>query len=100
MTALVQPQISLDQACLRDLRTTNSHDDKDRIKNANGGLLRDSYAWILDNEQYKQWHDDENNRLLWIKGDPGKGKTMLLCGIIEELARSIGDTANISFFFC
>lgn len=25
---------------------------------------------------------------------------MLLCGIIEELTRSLGDTANISFFFC
>jgi hypothetical protein len=25
---------------------------------------------------------------------------MLLCGIIEELTRSVGDTANISFFFC
>ena len=100
MTALVQPQVSLDQACLRDLRTTNPHDDKDRIKNTNGGLLRDSYSWILDNEQYKRWHDDGSSRLLWIRGDPGKGKTMLLCGIIEELARSIGDTANISFFFC
>lgn len=25
---------------------------------------------------------------------------MLLCGIIDELARLFGDTANISFFFC
>jgi hypothetical protein len=25
---------------------------------------------------------------------------MLLCGIIEELTQSIGNTANISFFFC
>ncbi|KAJ5751295.1 hypothetical protein N7533_008323 [Penicillium manginii] len=33
-------------------------------------------------------------------GDPGKGKTMLLCGIIDELTQSIGVNANISFFFC
>jgi hypothetical protein len=25
---------------------------------------------------------------------------MLLCGIIDELTRLFGDTANISFFFC
>jgi hypothetical protein len=33
---------------------------------------------------------------LWIKGDPGKGKTMLLCGIINELAK----TNLLSYFFC
>ncbi|KAJ6016516.1 hypothetical protein N7540_011107 [Penicillium herquei] len=93
-------ETSLDQACLRDLRTTDPHHDKDRIQNTNGGLLRDSYYWILDNEEFQQWQDNQNNGLLWIRGDPGKGKTMLLCGIIEELTRSFGDTANISFFFC
>lgn len=90
----------MNQACLRDLRTTSPHDDKDRIERTNGGLLIDSYRWILDNEQFKQWQDSQSSRLLWIKGDPGKGKTMLLCGIINELTRSIGDNANISFFFC
>jgi hypothetical protein len=95
-----QSETSLNQECLRALRTTNARDDKDRIKNTSGGLLKDSYSWILDNEEFKQWQDNQSSRLLWIKGDPGKGKTMLLCGIIEELIRSIGDTANISFFFC
>jgi hypothetical protein len=66
----------------------------------NGGLFKDSYCWILDNEEYRHWQNDQSSRLLWIKGDPGKGKTMLLCGVIEELTRSIGVTANISFFFC
>jgi hypothetical protein len=82
------------------LRTTNPGDDKERIKTTNGGLLKESYYWILDNEQFKQWQENQTNRLLWIRGDPGKGKTMLLCGIIEELTQSIGHTANISFFFC
>ncbi|KAK0720779.1 NACHT domain-containing protein [Lasiosphaeris hirsuta] len=30
------------------------------------------------------------------KGDPGKGRTMLLCGIVDELSKSI----PLSFFFC
>ena len=43
--------------------------------------------------------------MLWIKGDPGKGKTMLLCGIIDELSPSTrledkGATTLLSFFFC
>ncbi|CAG7996257.1 unnamed protein product [Penicillium salamii] len=97
---LLQSETSLNQACLRDLRTTNPHHDKDRIQNTNGGLLKDSYCWILDNKEFQQWQDHASNSLLWIRGDPGKGKTMLLCGIIDELTRLFGDTANISFFFC
>jgi hypothetical protein len=38
--------------------------------------------------------------LLWIKGDPGKGKTMLLCGIIDELIDSVPDATAVAFFFC
>ncbi|CAG8325355.1 unnamed protein product [Penicillium salamii] len=96
----VQLETSLNQACLRDLRTTNPHHNKDRIQNTNGGLLKDSYCWILDNEEFQQWQNNQSNCLLWIRGDPGKGKTMLLCGIIDELTQLFGDTANISFFFC
>ncbi|KAJ6017869.1 hypothetical protein N7451_001248 [Penicillium sp. IBT 35674x] len=98
-TQIVQSE-TLNQACLRDLRTTNPEDDKDRIQSTNGGLLKDSYIWILENEEFNEWRNNQSRRLLWIKGDPGKGKTMLLCGIIEELTRSFGDTTNISFFFC
>ncbi|KAK4176017.1 NACHT domain-containing protein [Triangularia setosa] len=43
-------------------------------------------------------HGDDQ-RLLWIKGNPGKGKTMLLCGIIDELEVST-PTSLLSFFFC
>ncbi|CAG8069772.1 unnamed protein product [Penicillium salamii] len=96
----LQSETSLNRACLRDLRTTDPHHDKDRIQNTNGGLLKDSYCWILDNKEFQQWQDNASNSLLWIRGDPGKGKTMLLCGIIDELTRLFGDTANISFFFC
>ncbi|KAJ6144961.1 hypothetical protein N7470_008856 [Penicillium chermesinum] len=91
---------TLNQECLRDLRATNPVDDKERIENTKGGLFKDSYRWILDNKEFKQWQDSEKNRLLWIRGDPGKGKTMLLCGVIEELTRLYGDNASISFFFC
>ena len=95
---------SLDQVCLRDLRTTNPSHDKDRIQNTNGGLLKDSYCWILEHKEFKAWQKPEGSRLLWVRGDPGKGKTMLLCGIIDEL-KQIQSTESfadktIAFFFC
>jgi hypothetical protein len=43
--------------------------------------------------------------VLWIKGDPGKGKTMLLCGIIDDMSaltrlEDKSATTLLSFFFC
>jgi hypothetical protein len=89
-----------DRQCLKDLQTTDPRNDKVRIEDKKGGLLEDSYRWILENADFQQWHDDQQSRLLWIKGDPGKGKTMLLCGIINELKSSIVKTDFVSFFFC
>ncbi|KAL2192736.1 NACHT domain-containing protein [Corynascus similis CBS 632.67] len=84
---------------LKDLRTTDPRHDKTRIEQTKGGLLVDSYRWILDNNDFQRWRDDGQSRLLWIKGDPGKGKTMLLCGILNEL-QSASDSNLLSFFFC
>ncbi|KAK4247709.1 hypothetical protein C7999DRAFT_31902 [Corynascus novoguineensis] len=84
---------------LRDLCTTDSRHDKARIEQTKGGLLADSYCWILDNADFRRWRNDVQSRLLWITGDPGKGKTMPLYGIINEL-NSVSDSSLLSFFFC
>jgi hypothetical protein len=91
---------STDNKCLADLRLTNPCDDKKRIEETKGGLLKDSYRWVLDNPDFRKWHDDPQDRLLWVKADPGKGKTMLLCGIIDELQDSMGAASLLSYFFC
>ncbi|KAK6447814.1 hypothetical protein FP744_10004064 [Trichoderma asperellum] len=91
-----------DQQCMKDLRLTDPSADKKRIEQTKGGLLRESYRWILDNPDYQRWRYSEESHLLWIKGDPGKGKTMLLCGIIDELdQQSIrSGTVHTIYFFC
>ncbi|KAH6885000.1 NACHT domain-containing protein [Thelonectria olida] len=92
-----------DEQCLKDLRGTDPHgtdprDDKTRIQDSKGGLLRGSYHWILDHPDFQLIRDDPQSRLLWIKGDPGKGKTMLLCGIIDELEKE--PNSRLCYFFC
>ncbi|KAM0265152.1 hypothetical protein ACHAQJ_000305 [Trichoderma viride] len=86
------------EACLNALFITNPEDDKKRIEDTKGGLLLDAYIWILKNDAFTQWHDDPATRLLWVRGDPGKGKTMLLCGIINELKAD--SSRNIYYFLC
>jgi hypothetical protein len=84
--------------CLKHLFLTDPRADKKRIQDTKGGLLKDSYRWILRNDDFRRWRDDPRSRLLWIKGDPGKGKTMLLCGIIDELEKE--SPYRLSYFFC
>jgi hypothetical protein len=96
----LQEEIDKLNKCVQDLRLTDPRDDKKRIEETKGSLLEDSYHWILENSDFQQWDDDQQSPLLWIKGDPGKGKTMLLCGIINELKKSITETNLLSYFFC
>ncbi|TVY40826.1 Vegetative incompatibility protein [Lachnellula occidentalis] len=94
---------SEDDRCLADLRETDPTVDKERIEQTKGGLLKDSYRWILENDDFRQWHNNPESQLLWIKGDPGKGKTMLICGIIDELESTTVDDkhkSHLAYFFC
>lgn len=86
------------------LCAVDSRHEKERIEDIKGPLIRDSYFWVLENSAFRQWRSGNMGRLLWVTGDPGKGKTMLLCGIINELSQSNpkqGSTDTImSFFLC
>jgi hypothetical protein len=100
--------------CLRDLRVTNPREDRERIEGDKDRLLQDCYAWILDDASFQRWRTQDASRLLWIRGDPGKGKTMMTMGVIDELSQprpshetileapvlSDNSTPLVSFFFC
>jgi hypothetical protein len=99
----LREEISKHDRCLSNLYSTDPRLDKKRIEEAKGGLLADAYRWVLDSSDFRQWYDQSESRLLWIKGDPGKGKTMLLCGLIKELEQAIvaeGHCRNLAYFFC
>ena len=90
--------------CLLELRSTDPRHDKARLEETKGGLL-ELYRWVFDEPAFKRWRAEDASRLLWIKGDPGKGKTMLICGIIDELrpaTKLVEPSAStlLSFFYC
>ncbi|KAJ5377104.1 hypothetical protein N7509_013990 [Penicillium cosmopolitanum] len=84
---------------------TDPRDTKLTIRQTRGAALKESYVWILRHPQFQCWRDSNDSQVLWIKGNPGKGKTMLLCGIIDELypTSKLADPQAktlLSFFFC
>ncbi|PHH55605.1 Vegetative incompatibility protein HET-E-1 [Ceratocystis fimbriata CBS 114723] len=87
-----------DKQCLSDLYVADPCTDKKTIESTKGGLLKDSYKWIISHSSFEQFRKGSESQILWIKGDPGKGKTMLLCGIIDEL--TLENSSTLSYFFC
>lgn len=88
--------------CQEALQATDPVLDKERILLKKDQLLRDSYCWVLENNDFQEWRNGIADQLLWLTGDPGKGKTMLVCGIIDELSKAheIRQNENICYFFC
>ncbi|CEJ87393.1 hypothetical protein VHEMI04400 [[Torrubiella] hemipterigena] len=91
-------ELAEDRACIEALSKEDPRDDKARILSQKGGLLEDSYRWVFTNEDFQQWRRRDNG-LLWLRGDPGKGKTMLVCAIIDKLEASAW-MVNVCYFFC
>lgn len=105
----LQQKIRMDnenKELLRDLHVVNPKDDMARIETEKEELFNDAYEWILGTEQYTRFtnlneSDQRPCRLLWIKGNAGMGKTMLLIGIIRELSKQPAVLAPaLSYFFC
>jgi hypothetical protein len=42
------------EKCVQDLHLTDPRDDKKRIEDTKGGLLKDSYRWILENSDFQR----------------------------------------------
>jgi hypothetical protein len=88
---------------MRDLMSTDPRDDKARIERSKDDLLRDSCTWILNDQAFLSWRDSSETQLLWIKGDPGKGKTMMMIALIGELSSWLNVSSGLgilSYFFC
>lgn len=85
---------------MEDLCESDPATDMARIAQDKGGLLTKCFDWILDNEELKTWQECESTRLLWVKGDPGKGKTMLMIGLVHHLQETLSQNCTLAYFFC
>ena len=81
-------------------------DELRQIEHRKEDLLEEACEWIFDHRAYQNfadWQNGNNRPLLWIKGDPGAGKTMLVMRIVREFLCRLDvyfDEPYILFFFC
>ncbi|KAM3517087.1 hypothetical protein NHJ13051_009306 [Beauveria bassiana] len=80
-----------DRECLQGLYLINPSDQMTNILNRREDMIDGVSEWILDTSEFRQFSEGfgqpPNDRLLWIRGHAGSGKTMLLVRIIKELQR-------------
>ncbi|KIW86271.1 hypothetical protein Z517_01666 [Fonsecaea pedrosoi CBS 271.37] len=58
--------------------------------------------WLLDHHLFREWCQSIDNRILWIVGPPGSGKTVLSTSIIEHIqtSRNAHELKAVAFFYC
>ncbi|TFB00283.1 Putative ankyrin repeat protein [Trichoderma ghanense] len=55
--------------------------------------------WLTSSDAFHAWLDSEEHGLLWIKGIPGSGKSVMSAKLIDELAKSHPGSPVLFFFF-
>ncbi|KAL8889355.1 MAG: hypothetical protein Q9192_006031 [Flavoplaca navasiana] len=94
-----------DCASIQALFVTDPADDMHMIANKKDRLLETTDSWMLRDATYQKWKSEDHTRVLWLHGDPGKGKTMLAIALVDDLTKHIRTTAEdtssaLVYFFC
>lgn len=94
-----------DKKCLRDLGSglTDPRDDRKRIERHKDGLVEGLCSWVFEDPAFVDWWNHDDCRFLWIHGDPGKGETMMMMTIIDEVIERLRERAGsnvLAYFFC
>ena len=92
-----------DRQCLHDLRLTDPRHDKARIEASKDKLLGGLCSWVLEDPAFVDWWNRDDSRFLWIHGNPGKGKTMMMIALISEVSKRLNTMPGsniLAYFFC
>ncbi|CAG8396766.1 unnamed protein product [Penicillium salamii] len=94
---------------LEAIRRVDPHITVQTIQIVKEKSVESLYKWIFETEEFKafaKWEHSDAPRRLWISGQAGTGKTMLLIGAIKEIqTRGLlevtpGEPPVIIYFFC
>lgn len=92
-----------DRDCLAALFVTDPTVDQAETEMQKGPLIESACSWILKDPMYLTWLNRRTSRqILWIHGDPGKGKTMIALALIRKfsaMARDAGSSKPLLAYF-
>jgi hypothetical protein len=83
-----------DRKWLQALFLTDPKVDRDKLVQAKGKRTEHTCEWVLRNESFRAWREG-SLRSLWIRGGPGKGKTMISIFLTQQL-----ENEKCIYYFC
>lgn len=78
------------------LQPTAYNDEGGEFKKHLSSHLRNTGQWLLDSPTYKQWHSSKDDGILWVKGIPGSGKSVVAATLIDHLGK---EKVPVLYFF-
>lgn len=84
------------------LYVRNMDDELESLLKRKDPLIPGSHEWIVGDKRYKTFvesNEENPSQVLWIKGEAGMGKTMLIISLIQQLNERF-DISCLSYFFC
>ncbi|KAF5018780.1 hypothetical protein F66182_9230 [Fusarium sp. NRRL 66182] len=92
------------EAFYRDLIWSHPPTAKDALKSHQGPRAATTCEWIMEEKEMENWLDpeSENDNVLWLSGNPGRGKSTMAVYLAERLTGDFStDAANTcAYFFC
>ncbi|EGX95550.1 ankyrin 2,3/unc44, putative [Cordyceps militaris CM01] len=79
------------------LQPTAYEDDDSEFYKHLAAHLHGTGKWLLESQEYKDWHKSQENGLLWIRGIPGSGKSVYAAMLTRHLREE--DIPVLFFFF-
>ncbi|RBR24477.1 uncharacterized protein FIESC28_02673 [Fusarium coffeatum] len=90
-----------DAATLERLHTwikpTKYEGDGSELEKHASSHLEGTGQWLFDSPVFQQWHDGSEHGILWIRGVPGAGKSVLAAKLVRHL--TLGKYPVFHFFF-
>jgi hypothetical protein len=78
------------------LQPTVYNDEGSEFRKHLSSHLDNTGNWLLDAPRYRQWHSAKDNGILWIKGIPGSGKSVVAATLIDHLKK---EKVPVLYFF-
>jgi ankyrin repeat protein len=79
------------------LQPTPYDEEKSEYRRHRASHLVGTGRWLTSTVAYQNWHHGDDNGIMWIKGIPGSGKSVMAASIIDQL--SIEEVPVLHFFF-
>ena len=71
--------------------------------NARQNRTQGTGKWLLNHDLYLEWRKSSAATVLWLRGDPGAGKTKLVTSVVDDLKSTFTQSPNnegLAFFYC